>query len=143
MTVEKLSSEQLTEQLTGDQAAVWAVVTDLYAAYLDGDRLRLESHLAPDCTMWESTQVDLRSKQDLVAARVSGVPRPAGPEPHALVAEPVTITVIGDLAVEAYTLRALFADESLNQSLRCTSGLTRTGTRWQFLHHYEELLVTR
>ena len=131
------------EQMTPDQAAVWAVVTDLYAAYLDGDRLRLESHLAPDCTMWESARVELRTKPDLVAARVSGAARPAGPEPRSLVAAPVAITVAGDLAVEAHTLRALFADPALNQTLRCTSGLARVGTRWRFIHHHEELLTQR
>ena len=137
MTIEPLRPEQLT----GDQIAVWAVVTDLYAAYLDGDRLRLESHLAPGCTMWESARAQLRTKSDLVAARLSGAPRPAGPEPHSLVAEPVAITVVGDLAVEAHTLLALFADASANQSLRCTSALRRMGDRWCFIHHHEELLA--
>ncbi|MDQ2848641.1 MAG: nuclear transport factor 2 family protein [Actinomycetota bacterium] len=135
--------QALSGQLTTEQAAVWAVVEDLYVAYLDGDRLRLESHLAPDCTMWESALPELRTRQDLVAARNSSQSPPADPQPHTLAAEPLVITVDGDLAVEAHTLRAQFADPSLDQSLRCTSALTRTSGQWRFIHHHEELLAGR
>lgn len=128
-------------ELTGDQTAVWAVVTGLYASYLDGDRQRLESHLAPDCTMWESGRPELRTKTDMVRARESGAPPPTGPAPHTLDAQPLVISVVGELALEAHTLRALFTDTTLDQTLRCTSALSRVGGRWRFIHHHEELLA--
>lgn len=129
------------EELTRDQTAVWQVVTDLYASYLDGDRQRLESHLAPDCTMWESARPGLRTKTDMVEARESGAPPPTGPVPHTLDAQPLLITVVGEMALEAHTLKALFTDTTLDQSLRCTSVLARVGGQWRFIHHHEELLA--
>ena len=129
------------EELTPDQTAVWRAVTDLYASYLDGDRQRLESHLAPDCTMWESARPELRTKTDMVRARESGAPPPAGPAPHTLDAQPLVISVVGELALEAHTLRALFTDSTLDQTLRCTSVLSRVGEQWCFIHHHEELLA--
>jgi ketosteroid isomerase-like protein len=129
------------EELTRDQTAVWRAVTDLYASYLDGDRERLESRLAPDCTMWESGRPELRTKTDMVRARESGAPTPAGPAPHTLDAQPLVISVVGELAFEAHTLRALFTDTTLDQSLRCTSVLSRMEGQWRFIHHHEELLA--
>lgn len=129
------------EELTPDQTAVWRAVTDLYASYLDGDRQRLESHLAPGCTMWESARPELRTKTDMVRARESGGPPAAGPAPHTLDAQPLVITVVGELALEAHTLRALFTDSTLDQTLRCTSVLSRVGEQWCFIHHHEELLA--
>jgi ketosteroid isomerase-like protein len=45
-----------------DSAAVWTVVTDLYRAYLDPDRPRLQAQLAEDCTLWETAAPSLRTK---------------------------------------------------------------------------------
>ena len=125
-----------------EQAAVWAVVTDLYQAYLDDDRLRLEGHLADGCTMWETASQDLRTKADLVAARVAAAGKPAAPRkmPLRLNATEPVVVVSGDLAYEHHVLDAVFADSTLDEHLRCTSALRRIDGAWRFVHHHEERL---
>lgn len=54
-----------------DELAVLDVVTDLYAAYLEGDRTRLMGHIDDSCTMWDSTRVGLGTKAELEAARAA------------------------------------------------------------------------
>ena len=58
--------------LEGEAARVWGVLTDLYDAFLAGDRARLEAHLDEGCTMWDSTIPLLRTKADLRAGRGGG-----------------------------------------------------------------------
>jgi len=119
-------------------AAVWTVVTDLYRAYLDSDRPRLEAHLAEDCTLWETAAPSLRTKSDVQAAHHDRPPDE--PQPLDLIATNPRIRVWGDTASETHELRAVFPDASLDQQLRCSSVLRRTGGRWLFVHHHEELL---
>lgn len=129
--------------LSGEAARVWAVLTDLYAAYLEGDRDRLEAHLAAGCTMWDSTIAVLRTKEDLQRGRSEGVSSDAYPEPTALEAsEPVVGLLSDDAAWETHVVAARFDDASLDELLRCTSVLRRddTGT-WVVAHHHEELLT--
>ncbi|MEO6998947.1 MAG: nuclear transport factor 2 family protein [Terracoccus sp.] len=141
--------------LEGEAARVWAVLNDLYAAYLEGDRDRLESHLAAGCTMWDSTIPLLRTKEDLQAGRVNA--EPAEVDPAAAVAgsrdpdypapvgldptEPVVGLLGDDAAWETHLLAARFDDGSLDELLRCTSVLRRDeGGTWRVAHHHEELL---
>ena len=128
-----------------EEAAVWDVVTDLYAAYLDGDRDRLEAHLAPDCTLWDPDTEALLTKADLQAKRAGAPAGPAGrPEPVELIAEQPHIRIFEDVAVETHVLRAVFDDSRWNEELRCSSVLRRIPGAdavpgpWQFVHHHEE-----
>ncbi len=132
----------MTADFDSEQAAVWAVVTDLYQAYLDDDRLRLEGHLAEGCTMWETASPGLRTKADLVAARVAAAGQPAAPRksPLRLDATEPTVVVSGDLAYEHHVLDAVFEDSALDEHLRCTSALRRIDGAWRFVHHHEERL---
>lgn len=132
----------MSSELDADQAAVWAVVTDLYQAYLDDDRLRLEGHLADGCTMWETASPGLRTKADLVAAREAAAGRPPAPRkaPLRLDATEPVVVVSGDLAYEHHVLDAVFEDSSLDEHLRCTSALRRVDGTWRFVHHHEERL---
>ncbi len=148
-----------TVPLEGEAARVWAVLTDVYTAYLEGDRDRLESHLAAGCTMWDSTIPVLRTKEDLQASRVNAEPTEV--DPVAAVAdsadsdsdsdypapvdldatEPVVGLLGNDAAWETHLLAARFDDGSLDELLRCTSVLRRDeGGTWRVAHHHEELL---
>jgi ketosteroid isomerase-like protein len=137
-----------TAALTGTGAEVFAVLTDLYAAFLAGDRDRVEAHLADGCTMWDSTLPGLRTKADLQASRSSAAAEPANatpayPDPVALEAVDPAVGLLGpDAAWETHLLLARFDDPTLDEQLRCTSVLRRDdeGT-WRVVHHHEELII--
>lgn len=123
-----------------DEQAVWAVVSDLYAAYLDGDRPRLEAHLSAECTFWDPDTAELLTKTDLQRKRAQAPAGPAGrPDPLELATSAAAVRVFGDTAVESHVLRAIFEDSAHNEELRCSSVLRREGDgRWRFVHHHEE-----
>lgn len=121
-----------------EAATVRQVVTDLYLAYLDGDRPRLEAHLDESCTLWETVTPELRSKAELQAARRQR--RPDEPQPVQLLPTDLQIRIWGDTACETHELRAIFADAGQNQLLRCSSVLRRIDGRWLIVHHHEERL---
>ena len=121
-----------------DKSLIRGVVQDLYAAYLDGDRGRLEAHIDASCTLWDSAVPELRTKSDLQAAR-RDVP-PTGPQPIDLVASGWQIRVWDDTACESHALTAVFPDDTPPQYLRCTSVMRRIEGIWKFVHHHEEVL---
>lgn len=148
------------DPLQGEAARVWAVFTDLYAAFLEGDRDRLEAHLDAGCTMWDSTIPVLRTKEDLQAGRAHSEPAqvdpavadgpdaetnpdPDYPAPVGLVASEPVVGLLGSSAAwETHLLAAHFDDASLDEQLRCTSVLRRDeGGTWRVVHHHEELLA--
>ncbi|MBB2986184.1 YybH family protein [Terracoccus luteus] len=152
-----MSTTTSREPLEPREAEVFAVLQDLYEAYLDGDRPRLEAHLDEGCTMWDSTLPALRTKADLqagtttpsdaggrapgspAASEVAGYPSPVRLE----ATEPVVGLLGDDAAWEAHLLLAGFDDPALDEQLRCTSVLRRRPEdgRWVVVHHHEELIV--
>ncbi len=126
--------------LTAEQQEVWSVILDLYAAYMEGDRDRLESHLADGCTMWDSAIPELRTKADMIAARAvptTGVERV---QPIALTATEPVVRVWDETAYECHLLHAAFADPSLDERLRATSVMRKIDGAWKYVHHHEEKL---
>lgn len=121
-----------------DETAIRGVVQDLYAAYLEGDRGRLDAHLDASCTLWDSAVAELRTKSDLQAARRSDPP--PGPQPIDLVASGWQIRAWQDTAVESHELTAVFPGDTPPQYLRCTSVMRRIDSDWKFVHHHEEVL---
>jgi ketosteroid isomerase-like protein len=130
------------DSLTGEAARVWSVLTDLYDAFLAGDRPRLEAHLEEGCTLWDSTVPVLRTKADLQSGRGGGHSDPDYPSPVDLQATAPVVGLLGDGAAwETHVLTARFTDPDLEEVLRCTSVLRRDGSgTWRVVHHHEELL---
>lgn len=128
------------QQWDPDQSAVWDVVTDIYAAYLDHDRPRLEAHLSPDGTFWDPDTDDLLTKADVQRKRAQAPAGPAGrPDPVELLTSDPHVRVFGDLAIETHVLRAVFDDPRYNEELRCSSVLRREPDgEWRYIHHHEE-----
>lgn len=135
------TTEIAAAELDEDQSAVWAVLLDLYQAYLDSDRPRLEAHIADECTLFDSAQPSMMTKADL--QRVRSDEPSTDPRPYALPATNPIIRIWDDTALEVHSLGALFEDESLNQTLRCSSVLRRVDGRWLIVHHHEELLTAK
>jgi len=128
--------------LSGEEQAVFDVLLDLYACYLDNDRDRLEAHLADDCTLFDSSAPELMSKAELQAARRIAPIADAAPSsrPVALDASEPQVRVWDGWAVETHRLDARFDDSTLDQRLRCSSMLRWVAGRWLIVHHHEELL---
>lgn len=139
MTQQQDTTQQDTaQQQNTDVTAIRGVVEDLYAAYLDGDRGRLEAHIDASGTLWDSAVPELRTKADLQAARRDTPP--SGPQPIDLMASDWQIRVWGDTALESHALVAVFPGDTPRQYLRCTSVMRRIDGDWRFVHHHEEVL---
>lgn len=117
-----------------------AAVQDMYDAYLDGDRERLEENLDATCTLWDSGEASLITKTQLQLIRRENPP--AGPDPIALQISEVTTRELPsspELVVLTHIVTAVFAAGSglPPERMRVSSVLHRTD-RWRILHHHEE-----
>ncbi|MHC9043755.1 nuclear transport factor 2 family protein [Microbacterium saperdae] len=117
--------------------AVWKVVTEVYAAYMEKDRPRLVGLFTDDCTLWESSNPRTRFGHEMKA---SAAEPEAWRMPVALRAINPDISVWAHTALVRHELQAQFADPSLDESLRVTAVLRRTPSGWRIVHHHEELL---
>jgi ketosteroid isomerase-like protein len=120
--------------VTPDEAALWAEVQAIYAAFLAGDRAAIDARIAPDATMWDAFHEPLLRGKDERDARPAGAPAPASL--HA--AEPV-IDVYDDTAVVRHLLTAVLADGT-QLRVRNTGVWRRDGDRWRCVHNHEDLL---
>lgn len=127
-----------------DLAAVWTVITDMYAGYTAGDRERIDSHLDPDATVWDSATPELLcGKTDLDRVRdnrptADGAPAETGLTPYGQV-----IDVFGELAVARYWLRVDFPT-ALPELARNTAVLRRArhDGHWLLVHLHEDIQST-
>ena len=125
-----------------DVAAVRSVITGMYAAYMSGDRARIDSFLHPDATVFDSaTPALLCGKGDLDRVRDA---RPdtggEGPAEAGLTSYDHVVDVFGDLAVDRYWLRVDHHDAP-PQLVRNTAVLHRRadGSGWLFVHLHEDV----
>lgn len=127
-----------------DLAAVWSVLTGMYAAYTAGDRDRIDSFLDPAATVWDSeTPGLLCGKADLDAVREARPAPGEGPVETGLEAYGPVVDVFADLAVVRYWLRVDFAPAADGPPLRPelvrnTALLRRTAAGWLIVHLHED-----
>ncbi len=124
-----------------DLAAMWAMFTDMYEAYLSGDRARIDAHLDPEATIWDSAAPQLLlGKPDLDCIRAR---RPTtegdggGPVEAGLTAYDQVIDVFGELAVCRHRVRVDYHDRP-SALLRNTAVLRRADGRWLITHLRED-----
>ena len=117
---------------------VWAVVNEIYAAFLAGDRGGIDRHIAEDATIWDSASEPLvRGRRELNALREA---RPAdGFRPSRLDAVDPVIDVFGDIAVVRHVLRVELDGEPA-QRIRNTSVWRRIDGRWLCVHNHEDVV---
>ncbi|GAA4658698.1 nuclear transport factor 2 family protein [Streptomyces youssoufiensis] len=124
-----------------DLAAVWAVFTDMYEAYLSGDRARIDGHLDPEATIWDSATPQLLiGKPDLDrirAGRPTAEGDGGGPVEAGLTAYDQVIDVFGELAVCRHWVRVDYHDRP-SALLRNTAVLRRADGRWLITHLHED-----
>ncbi|SDO84856.1 Ketosteroid isomerase homolog [Nakamurella panacisegetis] len=126
------------------QEAIWAATLDIYAGFLAADRPRIDSHLHPDGTFWDSEEAELiRGKAQLDAARDRRPAAGDGPSVVALDATDPVIDVWGDTAVARHWLTVRFDDDDVApQHVRVTGVWRRVDGRWLAVHNHEDVRVS-
>lgn len=118
------------------QEEIWRAVNEIYAGFLAGDKERIDRHIDPDATIWDSDEPDLvRGRAELDALRRR---RPLGTRPSELRAEDPVIDVWGDVALVRHVLTVVQDDRSAR--IRNTSVWRRTADGWRAVHNHEDLL---
>ncbi|TXK19839.1 nuclear transport factor 2 family protein [Homoserinibacter sp. GY 40078] len=132
----------MTDPTHPDAQAIWSAVRDMYDAYLDGDRERSNSHIAPDVTLWDTAHEPLVSTRDGLDALRDTRPEP-DPATRVVAIEtgdPV-IDVWGDIALVRHTFEVVFASEELpRERVRNTGVWHRRDGRWLVVHNHEDVL---
>lgn len=129
-----------------DRALVWAALQDIYAGFIAGDRARIDSHIHPEGTMWDSSAPELLfGKADLDRIRAE---RPTGadaPAVTSIVASDEIIDVWGDTALARYNLRVEFGPAAdgttpAPELIRNTAVARRFEQGWLVVHNHEDVL---
>lgn len=127
---------------TSARGMIWAATLDIYAGFLAADRSRIDAHLHPEATFWDTDEAELiRGKGELDAARDR---RPAATQGSASVTaldgvDPV-IDVWGETALARHWLTVRFSSEdSPAQSVRVTTVWRLTDGQWLAVHNHEDV----
>ena len=128
-------------------ADIWAATLDIYAGFLAGDRPRIDAHLHPDGTFWDSEEAELIQGETALQATRDRRPvaqDPATPAVVALDAADPVIDVWGDVALARHWVTVRFADDRADpQDVRVTTVWRRVDGRWLAAHNHEDVRATR
>jgi hypothetical protein len=132
--------------VTGDAAQrIWAATLDIYDGFLAADRTRIDGHLHPEVTLWDTDEPELIV--GLLALNAVRDVRPAGSTGPAVVSlqavDPV-IDVWGDVALARHWLTVRFADDdAAPRDVRVTAVWRLVDGRWLAVHNHEDVRVNR
>ena len=123
-------------------AAIWAAMLDVYAGALAGDRDRVDAHLDPDCTFWDSHSMPLI--HGLAELEVVRDARPATePEgdPGSFEAARPEVRVWGDTAVLLHVFQWFDGTGAVEFRARNSSVWRRAEAdgRWRMVHNHEDV----
>lgn len=125
----------------GDADEIWAAQNDMYRGYESSDRPRIDKHIHPECTIWDSGHEALvRGLDGLNEVRAA---RPVGGDEipvTSLEASDPVIDVWGDTAVLRHMLIVHFADDHPDERIRNTGVWRRTAEGWRVVHNHEDVL---
>jgi len=134
--------ERAVSERGGDAARIAAGITDMYDAFLAGDRDRFDSHLHPEVTTWEThLPGPLRSRAELDAYRDGRDSAGQRPALDRLDPTDLRVDVWNDTAAARYVLVALPAGSDAAEETRVTDVLRRDGGRWLIVHHHAERVL--
>lgn len=129
--------------------SIWAATLDIYDGFLTGDRARIDAHLHPEATFWDSAEAELiQGRAALDAARDR---RPAVADAAAAssvvvaldAADPV-IDVWGDVALARHWVTVRFAGDAVAaEDVRVTTVWRLVDGRWLAVHNHEDVWATR
>ena len=120
---------------------IWAATLDIYDGFLAGDRARIDGHLHPDVTLWDTDEAEL-----IVGLAALGAVRDrrpavsAAPVVVALDAADPVIDVWGDVALARHWVTVRFADDAAAaQDVRVTTLWRWVDGRWLAVHNHEDV----
>lgn len=125
-----------------DQGLIWDAQKDMYAAFLVGDRARIDRTIDPAATIWDAvTEKIARGLGELDAIRAT---RPTGAAARivtSLEVEDPIIDVSGDLAVSRHVLRVTSTSPEgpRREVMRVSAGWRCVDGRWMVIHSHEDL----
>ncbi|MBH0007868.1 nuclear transport factor 2 family protein [Salinibacterium sp. SWN1162] len=126
-----------------DKAEIWHGQNEMYSGFETQDRPRIDRHIHPDCTIWDSEHEALVfGLEGLNAVRAT---RPTGddqPQVESLEAFDQVIDVWGDVAVLRHMLVVRFEGDTPDERIRNTGVWRRTSDGWRVAHNHEDVLVT-
>lgn len=127
---------------TEDQRLIWDAQKGMYAAFLAGDRERIDRTIHPEATIWDAvTERIARGIGELNAIRAT---RPTGGDRRivtSLTVEDPIIDVSGDIAVSRHILRVETDGPQGPQRelMRVSAGWRRIDGAWCVFHAHEDL----
>jgi len=113
-----------------------AALNEIYAGFVAGDLSRVDRHIDPAATIWDSAEPGLiRGRGELDALRRR---RPPGPPPAEVGVEEPVIDVWGDVALVRHLLTVV--QDGKTTRIRNTSVWRRRGDAWLVVHNHEDVL---
>jgi ketosteroid isomerase-like protein len=121
---------------------IWAAVRDMYDGFLAGDRERIDRHILPEATIWDSEAPALaHGLAGLAAIRAARPTAGESPVVKSIDTYQPVIDVWGDVAVARYVFAVCFADpQRPTEVLRNTGVWRRVDGVWRVAHNHEDPL---
>lgn len=129
--------------IESDKAEIWDGQNEMYRGFETQDRPRIDRHIHPDCTVWDSEHETLvRGLDGLNAVRASRSTGDEQPKVASLEAFDQVIDVWGDVAVLRHMLIVRFEDNAPDERIRNTGVWRRTSDGWLVAHNHEDVLAS-
>lgn len=131
-----------TSSFEDDQRVIWDEQKAIYAAFLAGDRARIDRHIHPSATIWDAvTETIARGRDELDAIRARRPVGDARPVTTAMSVADAIIDVSGDLAVGRHVLvvEQVGPNGAVRELMRVSSGWRRIDGVWHIIHSHEDL----
>ncbi len=129
-----------TEPSDAADDEVWAAMLDVYAGALSGDRARVDAHLSPDCTFWDSHSMPLI--QGLAELQLVRDARPTansdGPS-ESFEAVRSGFRRWDDTALLLHVFQWVTGDGAVEFRARNSSLWRHDGARWLMVHNHEDV----
>ncbi|MGI8416954.1 MAG: DUF4440 domain-containing protein [Nakamurella sp.] len=135
-----------TGEFDADQTAIWAEQKAMYAAFLAGDRGRVDRWIHPTATIWDGVDEQIaRGLDDLNRIRADRPVGDAAPVVTAMSVESPVVTVFGDTAIGRHVLRVTSAPggpPATSKVIRVSSAWHRFDGGWWLVHSHEDIHST-
>jgi len=125
-----------------DDDEIWSAVRDMYDGFLAADTARIDRHILPEATIWDSERPGLaHGLAELDAIRALRPPRDEGPRTVAIDVYRPVLDVLGDVAVARHVFAVRYADDAYPVGVVRNTGVwQRTGAGWRLAHNHEDAL---